>query len=84
MKPPQATDPNALAHAQTAVGGAGNWTADDQAWFDYYTRASSEKPTAGEPSWLENMVDNNPNVANSSEDRQAWLDYYNHVTDTPP
>ena len=84
VKPPQATDPNALANAQAAIGGAANWTDDDQAWFDYYTRASSEKPTSNEPTWLGDMVNSNPNVANGSEDKQAWLDYYQHKTDTPP
>ena len=53
-------------------------TQDEEAWYDYYTGASTTKPTTPEPDWGA-MVPKDGNMPDppANEAEKAWVDYYN-------
>lgn len=79
MEKPQAPEPSWLEDAKTAAGAA--WRDIDQEWYDYYTHATDNKPSGGQPGWAEAMEQRTP-AAGSEE--AGWLAYYKHETDEKP
>lgn len=81
VKPPQAAEPTWLADVRSGAEAAGTWTDDAQAWYDYYTRATDEKPASAEPTWLNDYANLDGNI---TTEEQGWIDYYQRKEDAPP
>lgn len=83
VKPPEAEDPGWLDHAKANDP---NWNDDKEAWYQYYTHATDEKPASTPPSWLADYSQNgNSDGGNTvTELEEAWIKYYNHETDEKP
>ena len=78
LEKPTAEEGTWLANAKATLEAAngGKLTEDDQAWYDYYTHASSDKPKTTEPGWLETELNNDANL--SPTEKEGWLAYYRH------
>lgn len=89
VKKPAAAEPSWLSDAKAAVdagaaaGTGPAWSADDQAWADYYSHATSEKPTSAKPQWAQD-IDAKANDPAATDEVKGWVSYYNHYTDEIP
>lgn len=78
LEKPTAEEGTWLANAKATLEAAngGKLTEDDQAWYDYYTHASYDKPKTTEPGWLTNAL--NADTTTSQTEKDGWLAYYRH------
>ena len=81
VEKPLAEEPDWLTDVKKSAEAAGTWSADAQAWYDYYTRASDEKPATAEPTWLNDYATLDGAV---TQEEQGWIKYYRRETDKIP
>ena len=96
VEKPTAPEPDWMTQLntkRTAEMTANTWTADKEAWFQYYTRATDEKPDTAEnpePGWfVDGDADSviTPTATTpplTAEQKQGWVDYYRRETDKQP
>lgn len=86
VKAPTAEEPNWLADVKSGAEAAGTWSDDAQAWYDYYTRATDEKPATTEPTWLNDYatLGTGDGGTTITAEEKGWIDYYQRTTNEKP
>ena len=83
---PTAPEPNWLNEVRGVNQGAGTWTDNDEAWYNYYTHQTDKKPETQEPSWLNDYATSagSEGGATITDLEAGWIKYYRHESKDKP